>query len=52
MLPLLLLLLLPTLQLLLQWLMLSLCCISNRQSCLFTDRAHPAALRDAGECWL
>jgi hypothetical protein len=47
MLPLLLL-LLPTLQ----WLMLSLCCISHRQSCLFTDKAHPAALRDVGECWL
>jgi hypothetical protein len=34
------------------WLLLSLCCISHRQSCLFTDRAHPAALRDAAECWL
>jgi hypothetical protein len=34
---------LPTLPLLLLGLLQSLCCISHRPSCLFTDRAHPAA---------
>jgi hypothetical protein len=43
---------LPTLMLLLLWLLLSLCCISHRQSCLFTDRAHPAAFGNAAEIWL
>jgi hypothetical protein len=48
---LLLLLMLPlsTLPLLLPRLLMSLFCISHGQSCLFTHRAHPEALRDAAQ---